>query len=236
MKVLIADDDHTSRIILEKSLVKWGYEVISVPDGVEAWQRCNAPDPPKLVILDWMMPGMDGIEVCRRVREKVLSKPSYIILLTARNAKEDIVVALEAGADDYITKPFDFRELGSRVKVGQRVIELQCALKNRVMELEDALSKVKQLQGLLPICSYCKKIRNDENYWQEIEKYIVEHSGADFSHGICPDCYAKVASEFERLKASSVDQKPIRTVKNKKQKSVSSRRRRREHENTDRRG
>ena len=197
MKVLIAEDDLISRRIVETLLIKWGYEVVSTRDGNEAWERLKATDAPPLVILDWMMPDKDGVEACRLVRENGSSNPpQYIILLTAKTDKEDIVTGLKAGADDYITKPFDHRELQARVEVGRRMVELQGALTQRVKELEEALSKVKQLQGLLPICCYCKKIRNDEKYWQNVEQYISIHSEAKFSHGICPDCFDKVTREL----------------------------------------
>jgi len=148
------------------------------------------------------MPGMDGIEICRQIRLRPQTQPVYIILLSARSGQEDKIHGLEAGADDYITKPFDRDELRARVQVGIRVLELQSALAHRVRQLEEALSRVKQLQGLLPICSYCKKIRNDRNYWQQVEGYISERSEAQFSHGICPECYAQyVQPELDRLQS-----------------------------------
>jgi len=117
---------------------------------------------------------------------------TYIILLTARDDGPDLVRGLEAGADDYITKPFNRKELRARIRVGLRVVRLQQILADRVRELAEALTRVKRLQGLLPICSYCKKIRNDRNYWEKVETYISEHSEAQFSHGICPDCFERV--------------------------------------------
>jgi DNA-binding response OmpR family regulator len=146
------------------------------------------------------MPGMDGIEICRQIRQRPQSHPKYLILLTARRGQEDKIQGLKSGADDYITKPFNREELHARVQVGIRVLELQGALAQRVRELEEALSSVKTLQGLLPICSYCKKIRNDRNYWQQVEGYISDHSEAQFSHGICPECYTQfVQPELDRL-------------------------------------
>jgi len=145
-----------------------------------------------MAILDWMMPYVDGAEVCRRVRNHPRTPPPYLILLTARGNPDDIVRGLELGADDYITKPFDMNELRARVLVGVRIIELQQNLANRVHELEDALGRVKLLQGLLPICSYCKKIRDDRNYWRQVESYISAHAEVEFSHGICPDCYERI--------------------------------------------
>jgi len=192
MRLLIAEDENTSRLMLEAILKKWGYEVISTVDGFEAWETLRQDDPPQLAILDWMMPGMDGVEVCRQVRARSELQHLYLIILTSRDTPDDIAEALHAGADDFITKPFDRRELQARIQVGRRVVELQSALAQRVRELEEALKREKRLQGLLPICSYCKKIRDDQNYWQQVEAYIEEHSGAAFSHSICPDCYADI--------------------------------------------
>ena len=128
MKILIAEDNLTTRRILETILIKWNYDVISVCDGNEAWEKIQDKDPPKLIILDWMMPGLNGVEICRRLRRTDPVDPMYIILLTARDEKNDIVEGLGAGADDYISKPFDTEELRARIDVGRRVIELQTAL------------------------------------------------------------------------------------------------------------
>ena len=136
---------------------------------------------------------MEGVEVCRKARAEDNTMATYIILLTARGRKEDIVEGLQAGADDYLTKPVNPKELQARLQVGVRILGLQKSLSDHVKELEDALSHIKTLQGLLPICSYCKKIRNDQNYWEQMEGYITKHSKAVFSHSICPDCYEKYA-------------------------------------------
>lgn len=191
MKLLIAEDDVTSLMILKRILTRWGYDVTTADDGAKAWGEMQQPDPPPLVLLDWMMPEMDGLEVCRKIRgmERPEDHPFYIILLTGRTTKADIVAGLEAGADDYITKPFDTNELKARVAVGRRVVDLQLQVATHVKELEDALEHIKTLQGILPICSYCKKIRDDHNYWQQVDTYISRTTGARFSHSICPDCY-----------------------------------------------
>lgn len=200
MRILIAEDDPETARLLKALLVKWGYEVTTVRDGAQAWETLQAEGAPPLVILDLMMPYMSGIEVCQKFRETPNCKSCYIILLTAKTSKEDVVAGLAAGADDYITKPFDIQELRARVAVGVRIIELQESLAERVQELEDALSQVKQLRGLLPICSYCKKIRDDQNYWQKVESYLSQHSAAQISHSVCPDCYADfVKPELEKL-------------------------------------
>jgi len=177
--------------MLEATLQKLGYVTVVAGNGAEAWTLLQDEDAPRLAILDWMMPGMDGPEVCRRARAAPRTPPPYIILLTTRDSRADVVAGLDAGADDYMAKPFDREELRARVGVGVRIVELQQSLADRLRDLEDALARVKQLQGLLPICSYCKKIRDDGNYWNQVETYISAHSGAQFSHGICPDCFEK---------------------------------------------
>lgn len=188
MEILIAEDDPISRRALEVTLRKWGHDVIVTSDGIEAWEALQSR-PPLMAILDWMMPGLDGVDLCGRVRASLVTRSVYVILLTARDNKADRLAGLESGADDYIAKPFDRDELQARVKVGLRVATLQRSLAERVTELEQALGKVNQLQGLLPICSYCKRIRDDGNYWQRVEEYVSAHSGAQFSHGICPTCF-----------------------------------------------
>lgn len=201
MKILIAEDERVSRRLLELTLTGWGHEVIVTETGEEAWSVLEQPNPPSLVILDWMMPGIDGIEVCRRARRRVNAPPTYIILLTAKSSKANIVEGLIAGANDYVTKPFDRDELRARLHVGETVLGLQQKLAERVIELEEALTQVRVLQGILPICSYCKHVRNDQNYWQSVECYISEHSEAHFSHGICPNCYETVVEpKLEELR------------------------------------
>jgi len=201
MKVLIAEDDDVSRRILEYWLKKWGYEVVIAHNGQQALEILNQQDAPRIAILDWMMPVMDGLDVCRNVRKQWDKGYVYIIMLTAKDTKQDIVEALDAGADDYINKPYYQGELQSRIKVGRRIIELEKDLSAKIESLEEALNHVKKLQGLLPICSYCKKVRDDNNYWHQVEEYVTQFSDARFSHGICPDCYEKYAkADLEEFK------------------------------------
>jgi phosphoserine phosphatase RsbU/P len=206
VKILIAEDDRVSRRLLEARLQKDGHEVVVAEDGAKAWSVLEADPAIPLVVLDWMMPGLTGPEICRKLRQRQTDQPTYVILLTSRDSREDIVSGLEAGANDYVTKPFDFDELRARVQVGQRVVQLQKILAERVRELEVALTSVKMLQGLLPICLYCKKIRDDRNYWQQVDKYVADHSEARFSHGICPECYEKVVKpELDQYFSSHTD-------------------------------
>lgn len=146
MKLLIAEDDKNARLLLECMLADWGYDVVVACDGNEAWELTNAPDSPSLLILDWMMPGIDGVELCRRVRQLDEDVPKYIILLTAIGNKKAAVWGLEAGANDYIRKPFDHNELRARVGVGKRVIKLQSALANNVKRLELEITNRKRVE------------------------------------------------------------------------------------------
>jgi len=197
MRVLIADDDQVGLTLLGRSIERLGHHVVAVSNGADAWQRLSTDSDVAIVILDWMMPGMTGVELCERIRHDESHSHLYVIMLTARTGRADIITGIEAGADDYLTKPFDPDELRVRLKVGVRVVSLQQRLAARVVELQRALAQVRQLGGLLPICSYCKRIRNDENYWEQIETFVAHHSDAEFSHGICPPCLDKVRAEFE---------------------------------------
>jgi len=203
VRILIAEDDRVSRRLLEARLLKDGHEVVLAEDGAQAWEALQKDPSILLAILDWNMPGLTGPEICQSVRQIQTDQPPYLILLTSRDTREDIVSGLQAGANDYVTKPFDFDELRARVQVGERVIQLQKSVADHVKELENALANVKMLQGLLPICLYCKKIRDDQNYWQQLDKYVAEHTKARFSHGICPECYEKVVKpELDKYLAS----------------------------------
>jgi len=193
MKILVADDDQSIRRLLTSMLTDWGYEVTAASDGQEAWQIMMQPDSPPAGILDWNMPGFSGPEVIRHVRSIARSYTPYLLLLTAKDKQADIVEGLRAGASDYIIKPFDYDELQARLNVGVQMVTLQLALGRKVKELQNAIDHVKSLQGLLPICSYCKKIRDDQNYWHAVESYLTSNAAVQFSHSICPDCFENIA-------------------------------------------
>lgn len=148
-KVVVAEDDPVSREVVCALLRNWGFDVLVTRDGTEAMEALRAQSLPTLAVLDWMMPGMDGVEVCRRVRE--LDKLVYILLLTARSATEQLVEGLQAGADDYLTKPFKKEELHARLKAGLRVLMLQSTLQARVEELEEAIAENKSLRLQIPL-------------------------------------------------------------------------------------
>jgi DNA-binding response OmpR family regulator len=183
VRILIADDDRTSTLLLGRTLELWGFEVVLANDGTAAWGHIVSDVPPALAIVDWEMPGVDGIELCRRIRATPPRSPVYVILLTARTSRQDLVAGLDAGADDYLTKPFHPDELRARIRVGQRTLDL--------------IANIRKLTGLLPICSYCKRIRSDHDYWEQVESYITDHTDAMFSHDICPSCLDKATEELK---------------------------------------
>lgn len=190
LHVLVADDEPVSRTVVGAMLRKAGYVVSLSSDGEHAWQQLSGENPPAIALLDWMMPGLDGPEIIKRIRASD-QRPTYLILLTSRDSSADVVAGLKAGANDYVTKPANEDELIARVNVGARVVQLQTALADRIKSLEEALANVKALQTLLPMCAYCKAVRNDQNYWEKVETYFHEHSGVQFSHSYCPNCYER---------------------------------------------
>ena len=198
LHILIAEDDFTSRKMLASMLEKDGHIVEETVDGAEAWEIMQkGTNSPKVIILDWLMPQMDGLEVCRRIRTINTDEPPYIIMLTIKDDKTDIISGLNAGADDYLTKPFDPGELRARIAVGRRIIEMQEKMLCNIQKLNQALEQIKTLKGILPICSFCKKIRNDKGYWDQLEAYISHHTDAEFSHSICPECVIEYYPEFQ---------------------------------------
>jgi DNA-binding response OmpR family regulator len=203
MRALIADDDLVTATAISRSVAAWGFDVVVAHDGNAAWAYLSTSPPPSLAIVDWEMPGLDGPELCRRLRADSTLAHVYLLLLTARSSPTDVVAGLEAGADDYLVKPVNLNELRARLHVGVRVVSLQERLANKVAELQATLDKVRQLRGLLPICSYCKRIRNDQNYWERVEVYVTEHTDARFTHGICPTCLEVAKAEFDKQDAVS---------------------------------
>ena len=195
MKILTVEDDLVARKILVQALHRLGYETAEAADGEEAL-RIIEQEPVRAIVSDWLMPGIDGLELCRRIRTRVNSEYAYFILLTSREADPaNQREAIEAGVDDFLTKPLDLQELWMRLRVAERILKFT--------------TQVRQLEAFLPICSYCKKVRDDHNYWQQIEAYINERTGSEFSHSICPDCYQRVIiPELDKLRASMPPPKP----------------------------
>ena len=193
--VLIVDDLPKNLQVLALLLDKAGYRVSMAMDGAQALAMI-AQDPPELVLLDVMMPDMDGLEVCRKLKADPTTADVPVIFLTARAELQDLEEGFRIGAVDYVTKPFRGGELLARV--GAHVGLRQSLERERDLRrsLETALAQVRSLSGLLPICSCCKKIRDDRGYWNKIEAYIEEHSDAGFTHGICPECARNLYPEM----------------------------------------
>jgi len=190
MKVLLVEDDAVSRRIFQRNLTQQGHSVLQACDGVEAWSILQN-EPVRIVVSDWMMPRMDGLQLCRHLRERTDTNYTYFIMLTARQGDENYREAMAAGVDDFLTKPLDREELEIRLNVAERIIGYA--------------TQVRQLKSLLPICMYCHKIRDDHDYWEKIEAYIYEHTGTDFSHSICPQCFETIAKpEIEAVLRKNV--------------------------------
>lgn len=185
MHILIADDDSVARLVLKKMLTSLGHEVTEAEDGAQAWARYRSGDT-RVLILDWMMPELDGLDVCRMARAEHGKAYTYVMMLTVLEGKGSYLQAMDAGADDFINKPIDLEELAARLRVAERILGLQ--------------AEVRQLAGLLPICAYCKRIRDEDDSWLDLDHYVSQRTDASFSHGICPSCYdTQVTEELERL-------------------------------------
>ena len=186
MRILIVEDDFDARDMLQVLLELEGHEVVASQNGKEAWEVFQKYHF-SLVISDWLMPEIDGLELCRMIRRSETTRYCYVMLLTALQGKANYLQAMRAGTDDFITKPFDPDELRARLLVADRIVGLQ--------------DRVKRLEGILPTCMYCKKIRDEQSHWVSIENYISQRTEASFSHGVCPTCYDEVVKpELDRIR------------------------------------
>ena len=175
MKILTVEDDLVSRAVLRQALRRLGHDMVEANDGDVAWEMLGKHHDVRVVVSDWTMPNSDGLSLCRKIRARVGAEYTYFILLTSRDAtEENQTAAADAGVDDFLTKPLDFPELWMRLRVAERILRYT--------------KQVRHLEEMLPICSYCKKIRDDQNYWHQVESYVGKHTDARFSHGICPEC------------------------------------------------
>ena len=186
MKVLIAEDDPVALRVLEATLLKLGHEPVVARDGEQAWTLLSEANL-RLVVSDWLMPRLDGLELCRRIRAQE-GRYVYFILLTGMSASEENQqLAVEAGVDDFLVKPIKLQELWMRLRVAERILQIT--------------TQVRQLESILPMCSYCRKVRDDKDYWQQIEGYLDTHTGTSVSHGVCPECMEKtVRPQLEKLR------------------------------------
>jgi len=186
MRILIVEDNVDAREMLQTLLQLDGHDVFSATNGEEAWRMFQAARFP-VVITDWLMPDIDGLELCRRIRASESPQYSYVLLLTALQGKSNYLTAMTAGVDDFMAKPWDADELRARLIVAERIVGLQ--------------NRVKRLEGVLPTCIYCKKIRDEGSRWVNIEQYISQRTEASFTHGVCPNCYDEVVKpELDRAR------------------------------------
>jgi sigma-B regulation protein RsbU (phosphoserine phosphatase) len=185
MKLLIVEDDPIAGAVLEASLKALGHTVELAVNGEDAWRKFLAT-PRRLVISDWMMPGVDGLELCRRIRTKGGDYTYFILLSSLATSGENLDQAMAAGVDDFLAKPPKAAELKARLHVAERILSY--------------VTQVRQLQEIIPVCGYCRKMRDDKNYWSQVEEYIGKQTGSSFSHGVCPDCYERMlVPEMKKL-------------------------------------
>jgi sigma-B regulation protein RsbU (phosphoserine phosphatase) len=176
LRLLLAEDDAVTRQTLRAMLMAQGHEVTDAEDGSVAWGAWQLSQP-RIVISDWLMPEMDGLELCRKIRALPGKPYTYFILQTSRTGRENFLEAMGAGVDDFVTKPVAADELKARLGVAERILGLR--------------QELLALEGLLSVCSYCKRIRHADGGWGSLERYIEQRSKAEFSHGLCDDCYEK---------------------------------------------
>jgi CheY-like chemotaxis protein len=190
MKILIAEDDAVALSFLQLTLEGMGYEIVVTRDGTEAWETFDR-DPVRVVVSDWMMPGMDGLEFCRKVRSRAKTPYTYFILLSALGTSaKNYDIATKAGVDDFLTKPVHRSAIQMRLRVADRILWFT--------------KEVRQLKQLIPICCCCRKINTGDEFWQQFETYIEEQTGSGFSHGLCPEC---LEVEMAKLNAEPASQK-----------------------------
>ena len=188
MRVLAIDDDPSVLLSIRRQVQQAGFEVEVAVGGEEGLRRLES-GAFDIVVCDWMMPDIDGIEICRQIRSDKARPFTYILMLTSRDTPDDILSGVEAGADDYMTKPVHESEVRARLTSAGRIVQLERDLAARVEALTLAMEEVKTLQGLLPICMYCHSIQDTESAWARIEEYLGSRTDVEFTHSICPSCY-----------------------------------------------
>ncbi len=196
-KVYIVEDDTTTRRLLKLRVNALGYDPETFENGKDAWQAFSK-EQPQIVISDWKMPGLDGLELCNSLRKSYVESYTYFILVTAqRRSRVNLEQAIEAGVDDFLKKPISSDEIWNRLRVAERILGF--------------CNQVKQLENLIPICTYCKSVRNDKDMWEQIEHYVNERTGADFTHSVCPKCLeTKVRPQLQAFKQSM--QRKVETI------------------------
>jgi sigma-B regulation protein RsbU (phosphoserine phosphatase) len=196
MRIQIVEDDPIAATLLSASLQALGHTPSLAVTGSDGWDQFRQA-PSRVVISDWMMPGMDGLELCRRIRGAGGDYTYFILLSNLSASGENLDQAMAAGVDDFLAKPAKVTELKARLHVAERILNYA--------------TQVRQLEEIIPICGYCRKLRDDQNYWSQVEEYIGRQTGSSFSHGVCPDCYDKVI--VPQMKDLGVEPPPYPTVR-----------------------
>jgi CheY-like chemotaxis protein len=189
LRILVLDDDAVTRFTLESVIRGAGWSPVTIDDPELAYQILTGPDAPPIALIDWQMPTLSGLDLCRRVRAAEPTARPYLIFVTGNSASNDIVTGLDAGADGYMTKPIAADELQARVRAGLRTIALQQELRTRVERAEAESARTKPLRELLPMCVYCRRIRDQRERWSSLEQYLSDWLDVRFTHGFCPTCY-----------------------------------------------
>ena len=208
MRILVADDDSVFRRLYCHLLESQGHETVQAENGEQAWQALHRVDAPRFAILDWVMPGIEGVELCRRLRATARHRLSYLIVSTSKSETVDLVSALDAGANDFLAKPFAPGEFNARIAVGVRTLALQDRLIERLVALEAAALDGFRGSPVLPVCMYCKSVRDRSDRWHERESFLEGRAGVPFSHGICPVCETAIVQPM--LEKTVLDRKDPR--------------------------
>jgi response regulator RpfG family c-di-GMP phosphodiesterase len=204
-KVLVVDD-YEGNVFLSTTLLKTaGYEVLEATSGKECLDAVHNHHP-DLILLDVMLPDMSGVEICRQIKNDKSLKDIFVILASGiQVSSERQAEGLDIGADGYITRPISNKEFLARVQAGERIKRAEDALREKekeqqalISQLKEAIAEIKTLKGCIPICAWCKKIRDDEGCWDQLEAYMSKHTDASFSHGLCPDCFEKSRAEMKK--------------------------------------
>ena len=197
IRILIADDDQDVLYATSRIVKSGGYEVLNASTGSECLETARRQRP-DLILLDVMLPDAEGTEICRQIKADPVLRGTFVVLISGKKtASDERADGLNFGADGYIVRPISNRELLAWVNALVRILKAERERDRLISELTEALAKVKTLSGMLPICSHCKKIRDDKGYWNHVETYIRQHSEVEFSHGICPECLKKHYPDYD---------------------------------------
>lgn len=204
--ILVVDDQPANLKVLMQVLQDADFHILVANSGNRALQLVSR-QLPDIILLDVMMSGLDGFETCRLLKQNPATTNIPVIFMTALNSLDDELHGFDAGGVDYVTKPFHQQKVLARIRAHLTIRRQQRMILEKNEQLKRALAEIKQLSGILPICCRCKKVREDNGYWKQVEKYISEHSDAEFTHGFCPECYEEEINRIAAYKKMREEQK-----------------------------